>query len=182
MKGQTVIKMSCSFLLFKLKNNWEIIDSSCLTSSDVWNKVLLHRLPSWLFLLIFLAVNEWHLVVGIREWARSKIHLCFFWNQTCYDIGNFFLLRLLEVCFSWSQVELRGRQKQGLTNKGPVWIMRSMGCVPSLWKPLHRGMQGQVCLASLHSDYSSCRQAVCIKPYVPVSLEINWYVTPRRLS
>lgn len=74
------------------------------------------------------------------------------------------------------------RQKQGLTNKGAVWIIRSMGCVPSLWRPLHREMQDQVCLASLHSDYSSCRQAVCIKSHVSVSLEINWYVTPRRLS
>lgn len=70
----------------------------------------------------------------------------FFFNQTAATITLIFLLTLLESYFHLTSGGTP-RGKQGLKGKGAVWMRRSIGCVPSLWKPLHRQTQGQkVCL------------------------------------
>lgn len=55
------------------------------------------------------------------------------------------------------------RWKQELTDKGAVWMRRSMVCVLSLWEPLHRQTQGQkfVLLACIHSARLYNVMAIC---------------------
>lgn len=106
-----------------------------------------------------------------------------FLNQTAATLSIGIFTEIAGNSFQLISGGTQRRQNQGLINKGPVWISRSMGCVPSLGKPLQRGTQDQkACLASLSSDYTSCRQLGCIKLCICVTLEANWYATPRRLS
>lgn len=128
------------------------------------------------FFLIFLAMNEWHLVIRISRVGKKQdsfllfILFCFeiklilcYW----YFLIFIFLPRMLEFYFSWSLVGFRRRQKWGLTKKWAVWVKRSMGGVPGLRKPPQAGILGQdACFASLSSDRVSCSLPGCLSSYL----------------